>query len=81
MALTAAFIPLFLVTFLLISAGNLALSRLSASSSDQRRHLLPAWTVNSLLLVACPALFALLFIPSIIAGHAYTHNIERAWSA
>ncbi|GAA5858527.1 hypothetical protein JCM8547_007346 [Rhodosporidiobolus lusitaniae] len=66
-------IPLFLVTFLVISAGNLTTHR-------NGEHPLGPKLVNSLLVVIFPALFILLFVPSIIAGHAYHDFIELASS-
>ncbi|BGP46463.1 hypothetical protein JCM10450v2_002308 [Rhodotorula kratochvilovae] len=71
--LALAFIPLFLITFLLISAGNL--TTLGRARDGEARHLFGPWTVNALLLVVFPALFALAFIPSLVAGHSWSKYV------
>ncbi|GAA5887380.1 hypothetical protein JCM6882_002512 [Rhodosporidiobolus microsporus] len=74
-SLLAAFLPLFLITYLLISAGNLTSRRQHSGA-----HYLPPWANNSLLLVVFPALFVLMFVPSIIAGERYSRYIGDAVS-
>ncbi|GAA6031796.1 hypothetical protein JCM8097_001994 [Rhodosporidiobolus ruineniae] len=72
-SVTLVYIPLFLVTFLLISAGNLT----SSHKTRPGQHCLPPWAINSLLLLF-PAMFILLFVPGIVAGHKYSDYIDVA---
>ncbi|GAA5833979.1 hypothetical protein JCM11251_003580 [Rhodosporidiobolus azoricus] len=75
-SLIITFIPLFLITYLLISAGNLTSRRHNKNASTDS-HVLPPWAVNSLLLVVFPALFLLMFVPSIISGAKYSRYINE----
>jgi hypothetical protein len=65
-----AFLPLYLITWLAISAGNL-----TASSNGQ--HFLPPWFINSLLALG-GALFVTLLVPAMISAKVYTHWVKEA---
>lgn len=65
-----SFLPLYLMTWLSISAGNL-------TASSNGRHFLPAWVVNSLLALGL-VLFVTLFVPALISAHSYTKWVKVA---
>ncbi|GAA6000353.1 hypothetical protein JCM10207_007975 [Rhodosporidiobolus poonsookiae] len=73
MLVATAYIPLALITYLLISAGNLTSKR---QHSD--KHQLAPCTVNSLLLAVFPAIWILLFVPGIIAGRRWQQFVTAA---